>query len=827
MTFFNGLGGFSSDEDEYVTILADQQWTPAPWVNVVSNPTGFGFVVTETGGGYTWSDNSGENRLTPWSNDPVSDSSGEVVYIRDEESGSCWTPTPLPIREAEPYTIRHGKGYTAFEHTSNGIAQQFNVFAPLDAAAKVSVLRLTNTTDRHRRLSVTAYYELVLGERKEKTAPFITTEVDAATGAVIARNHYSADFGDRLTFAVMSGEESTITGDRAEFIGVGGSMARPAALARASLSGRTGAGLDPCIALQTSIEVPPGQTTEVVILLGQAKSIDETRETIARFLNVENAAGALEAVKEHWRDVLAAVQVHTPDAALNLMMNRWLLYQVLSCRLWARSGFYQSSGAYGFRDQLQDVMPLVYARPDLAREHILRAAGRQFREGDVQHWWHPPRGRGLRSRISDDVVWLAYVSFFYVNTTGDYSILDEQIPFLDGPALAEDQSETYGQPSESAETASLFEHCVKALDRALGVGSHGLPLIGTGDWNDGMNSVGSQGKGESVWLGWFLYAALDGFRLLCDRRGRDELGQRFRKHMAELRGALEEHGWDGSWYRRAYFDDGAPLGSSQNDECRIDSISQSWAVISEAARLERSALAMKSMGEQLIRRDDGVVLLLKPPFDKSSLEPGYIKGYLPGIRENGGQYTHAAMWALVAFAKLGDGDAAGDLLGLLNPINHASTRADSHRYKVEPYVLAGDVYSVAPHVGRGGWTWYTGAAGWMYRAVLESVLGFKMKGAHLQIEPCVPRGWREFEIAYRFGTAHYVIKVENPEGVCRGVTGVELDGRPLGDSDLRLVDDGRSHSVRVLLGTGRQSNSEIASGPFELSRRPGGDQTGA
>ena len=818
LAFQNGLGGFSADGREYVITLGDKQWTPAPWVNIVSNPAGFGFLVTETGAACTWSANSRENRLTPWSNDVVSDPSGEVIYIRDEDSGSFWTATPLPIREASAYTIRHGQGYTVFEHFSHGISQELTEFVAIDADVKLSILRLTNTTDRVRRLSITAYYELVLGERGEKTAPFIVTTIDKETGAVTAQNHYNADFRKRQTYVAMSRQSSAVTCDRHEFIGASGTLARPAAMTRTTLSGRTGAGLDPCIAVQSQIEIAPHQTAKVVVLLGQSESIDEIRATVTRFSEFENAEHALEAVSDYWQDVVDTVQVHTPDPALDVMINRWLLYQVLSCRVLARSGFYQPGGAYGFRDQLQDVMALVYARPDLTRDQILRAAGRQFKEGDVQHWWHPPVGRGLRTRISDDAVWLPFVTAFYVEKTGDQSILDQEVTYIEGRGLAAEEMESYNEPVESVESASLYDHCLKAIETSVATGSHGLPLIRTGDWNDGMNRVGPEGRGESVWLGWFLYATLDSFHRICRMRGNEELSEKFQARMTSLRRALEEHGWDGDWYRRAYFDDGTPLGSSANQECRIDSISQSWSVISQAADHDRAALAMKSVDEHLVRRRDDLVLLLWPPFDRSSLEPGYIKGYVPGIRENGGQYSHAAMWALTAFAMLGDGDKVGELVTMLNPISHSSTRAGAHRYKVEPYVVAGDVYSVTPHAGRGGWTWYTGAAGWMYRAVVESVLGFKLKGNRLRIEPCIPSSWGEFEIRYRYGTAQYVIKVQNPEGVCGGVAESEIDGMPLGGSEITLADDGRTHYVRVVLGAGRPSKSETVPQSVEVSR---------
>ncbi len=814
--FFNGLGGFASDGREYVTILGEEQWTPAPWVNVVANPS-FGFQVSECGAGYTWSENSRLNQLTPWSNDPVSDPPGEIIYVRDEETGEVWGPTALPVREeTSPYIVRHGQGYSRFEHTSNGIALDLLEFVPLDAPVKISRLVIENRSGRARRLSVTAYVEWVLGEPRSVSSSHVVTEIDSETRALLARNPWNSEFPGRVAFADLGGRQTSWTADRTEFLGRNGTLDHPAVLERDGvLSGKVGAGLDACAALQGTVELSSGGRTTIVFLLGQAATLEEGRKIVVRYRTAD-LDGELLAVTKRWDDIVGAVQVKTPDRSMDVMLNRWLLYQTLACRMWARAAFYQAGGAYGFRDQLQDLMALTVAEREVSREQLLRAAGRQFVEGDVQHWWHPPSGRGTRTRISDDLVWLPYATLHYLDVTGDYEVLDEIVPFLQGPLLEPGQADAYFEPHESSERATFFEHCARTLDRSQHVGSHGLPLMGAGDWNDGMNNVGHEGRGESVWLGWFLHTTLTQFARVAELRGEQARAGAWREHATTLGAALEREAWDGDWYRRAYFDDGTPLGSAGNEECRIDSIAQSWAVISGAADPGRAAHAMAAVEEYLVRRGDGLVLLFTPPFDRSPHDPGYIKGYLPGVRENGGQYTHAAVWAVLAFAALGEGDKAGELFALLNPINHTSTRAGVHRYKVEPYVAAADVYAEPPHVGRGGWTWYTGSAGWMYRAGLEWILGFRLRGATLHLDPCIPRAWRGFEIRFRYHSARYEIAVENPRGVTRGVSEVELDGTALpvadaGDAALpgeagaagvaiALADDGATHRVRLVIG---------------------------
>ncbi len=802
LEFFNGLGGFADGGREYVTILGPGQSTPAPWLNVIANAA-FGFQVSESGSGYTWSGNSRENQLTPWSNDPVSDPVSEAIYIRDDDSGELWGPTAQPIRcEESTYVARHGAGYSRFEHLHDGIELNLVQFVPLDDPLKISVLTIENRSGRSRHLSVTAYAEWALGTSRGASGPRIVTALEPATQALLARNPWNTDFGGRVAFLDLGGRQTSWTADRTEFLGRNGAPDRPAGLDRGHrLQGAAGAGMDPCAALQTNFELADGARTQVVVLLGEADAATAAVDLIRRGRMTDHEA-TVRGVASYWDDTQGSVQVRTPDRSMDIMLNRWLIYQTLACRLWARTAFYQAGGAYGFRDQLQDIIALVTAKRELAREHLLRAAAHQFAEGDVQHWWHPPSGRGVRTRISDDRLWLPYAVDRYLAVTGDMAVLDETVPYLEGPALRPDQTDAYFRPERSLEAPSLFDHCVAAIERSLAVGAHRLPLIGSGDWNDGMDRVGHEGRGESVWLGWFLHTVLAAFAPIAEARGERPRAERWRAHMKALRRALERHGWDGDWYRRAFFDDGTPLGSAINAECRIDSIAQSWSVLSGAANPPHAERAMAAVEEYLVRRGDGVVLLFTPPFDHSDVDPGYVKGYLPGVRENGGQYTHGAIWSVLAFAALGDGDKAGELFSILNPINHASTRAGVQRYKVEPYVMAADVYAESPHVGRGGWTWYTGAAGWMYQAGVEWILGFRLRGTTLLIDPCIPRAWPGYEIDFRYHSARYKIVVENPQGVSRGVASSELDGQSLtgGGAAIPLVDDGATHRVRVILG---------------------------
>ena len=799
----NGIGGFTPDGHEYVITTTPTLVTPAPWVNVLANAH-FGSVISESGQSYTWGENAHEFRLTPWHNDPVSDPGGEAFYLRDEESGHFWSPTPLPRRGATPYVSRHGFGYSVFEHTEGGIRSELWVYVAVDAAVKFSVLKVRNTSGQSRRLSATGYVEWVLGGLRPDSAMHVATEVDPHSGALCARNPYNSDFPERLAFFDVDDAHRTFTCDRTEFIGRNGSLGDPAAMSRTHLSGQLGCGLDPCAAIQVSFDLADGQEREITFRLGVGRTTagddlhPSAHQLVHRFRSADGALRALEAVWQYWNHTLGAVQVETPDESLNVLANGWLLYQTLACRMWARSGFYQSGGAFGFRDQLQDAMALVHSEPGLLRAQLLLCASRQFPEGDVQHWWHPPSGRGVRTHCSDDYLWLALATCRYVLCVGDTGVLDEPVAFLDGRALNPDDESYYDLPGQSGDMVSLYQHCVRAIRHGLRFGDRGLPLIGSGDWNDGMNRVGIEGKGESVWLGFFLHEVLQQFATVALRHDDSEFAGFCVKQGKRLAESLDQHGWDGAWYRRAWFDDGTPLGSVDSYECRIDSISQSWSVLSGAGNPDRARMAMQAVYERLVRPDDGLVQLLDPPFDKSDLDPGYIKGYVPGVRENGGQYTHGAIWAAMAFAALGDKQRAWELTTMINPATHADTREAVATYKVEPYVMAADVYAVAPHTGRGGWTWYTGSASWMYRLILESLLGLRLEVDSLHITPCLPAHWERLSIHYRFRETVYHIEVLQTQDCDAGecaIVSMALDGFELEGHAIPLVDDRREHTV--------------------------------
>jgi len=791
LLFSNGTGGFSQDGREYIISTSSSQLTPAPWSNVIANQF-FGTVISESGSAYTWCENAHEFRLTPWNNDALTDSSGEAFYLRDEESGAFWSPTPLPVRADAPYITRHGFGYSTFELSTHGIHSTLTSFVAIDAPVKMSLFKIRNLSDRPRRISLTGYCEWVLGKQRAKSLMHVVSENDTPSGALFVRNPYHGEFGGRVAFFNVSESKRTMSCDRSEFLGRNGHLSHPAAMDRQGLSGRVGASLDPCSAIQTTFDLQPGEERELVFILGMARDVGDARTLLQRFGQPITSKQALEAVGQHWNRSLGAVQVTTADPALNILANGWLVYQTLACRVWARSGYYQSGGAFGFRDQLQDTMALLHCEPGLLREHILRCAAHQYREGDVQHWWHPPSGLGVRTHFSDDYLWLPLATSRYVLALGDTGILNERVHFIDGRQVKVDEEAYSDLPAHSDESATLYEHCVRALRYGMKYGKHGLPLMGCGDWNDGMNLVGEHGKGESVWLAFFLYDVLNKFSEVAKIHGDMDFAAVCRDQSEKIKINIEAEAWDGEWYRRAYFDDGQALGSNSNVECQIDSIPQSWSVLSGAGDPERSRSAMESADRRLVDRNNGLVKLFDPPFDKSALNPGYIKGYVPGVRENGGQYTHAAIWMAMAFATMGDQKRAWELLAMINPLHHGDTAEKIATYKVEPYVMAADVYAVSPHIGRGGWTWYTGSAGWMYRLILESLLGVRLEVDRLFITPCLPPEWSGFELHYRYRETTFDIRVKASSDPH---SRVYIDGLLQEGEGLLLTDDHVAHKV--------------------------------
>lgn len=799
LEFFNGLGGFSSSGDQYVLFLGPEQSPPAPWINVIANSDNFGFLISENGSGYTWSANSRENRLTPWTNDPISDQGGEAIYIRDEETHQFWSPTPWPIRGHEPYIIRHGLGYSQFEYNGYGISHQLVFYSSLKDHFKIAKLKLKNDGPTRRKLSITYFAEWVLGNNKSQSSHYIITEKSEHSNALIARNPYSNEFNKRSAILAMSGKITSFTCDRKEFLGRNGSYQHPIGMTSPQLKNKAGAGFDPCSALRSIIEIPPYEEVEVIMLLGQIEEQKEIKPIIDFYLDINNISNVIQDVHQFWKKTTDTIQIKTSSRELDFLMNKWLLYQTLSCRIWARSALYQSGGAFGFRDQLQDIMALVYSHPEIAKEHILKAATHQFPEGDVQHWWHPPLNKGVRTRFSDDLLWLPYVVSYYIKKTGDQTILNENVSFIEGPMLDQEQEDLYIHPTESKLISTLYDHCIRAIDRSLKVGSHGLPLMGAGDWNDGMNKVGIKGFGESVWVAWFLSKILNDFSKFCDEYKDFDKKNIYLNHAKKLVESIESNAWDGDWYMRAFFDDGGPLGSKKNDECKIDSLTQSWSVLTGLGKNERQLKAMSEVAENLVLKKEKLCLLFTPPFKNTLLNPGYIKGYPPGIRENGGQYTHAAVWAAMAFSLIKDVDNAYEILSNINPINRTKSYHGIQLYRVEPYVLSADIYFGKTYSGRGGWSWYTGSSSLYYQAVLEYILGMKKEGDYLSFSPCIPSSWKKYEITYNYHSTLYRIEVKNPLSLSYGMTSVFENNQECPDGKIKLIDDGHEHHVLVEL----------------------------
>lgn len=792
--FDNGLGAFTADGREYQISPSTGHLTPAPWSNVIARAD-FGALVTEALGGFTWSDNSQRSRISPWSNDPVCDPAGEALYLRDDADGRF-----IALSGAEgAWRARHGQGYSVFERTWETLDVAVTVFLDPEHPAKTWRVEVTNR-GAARSLSLFACVDWVLGAQRERSEATLVTSFEPALRAILATDH-AGEHSARCGFLCASRELRGVTGDRREFYGTRDARTSPRALSHLRLSGRVGGAMAPCGAVQVAIDVGDKQRVVTHLSLGEAATPTEARAHCEALSRRDDWDAALVRARSAWDEILGRVQVRTPDAALDVMMNRWLVYQTLSCRIWGRSGFYQSGGAYGFRDQLQDVLSVLYTRPDVAREHILRAAARQFVEGDVQHWWHPDTGEGVRTRCSDDMIWLAYATARYVEVTGDAAVLDEPVSFLHERALATGEHDLYSVPVASDERASLYEHCVRALRVAAPRGAHGLPLMGAGDWNDGMNRVGERGVGETVWLGFFLARVWTDLAQIATARGDAAVATEGFAEASRLAERLEASAWDGRWYRRAYTDDGHVLGSVESPECRIDAIAQAWSELSGVVDPARSRAAVDSALEELVMRDEAMMLLLKPAFTGEGVDPGYIAAYPPGVRENGGQYTHGVLWVALALCKQGRAELAWDLLRMLNPVHHGDSPERALKYRVEPYVVAADVYGPGEHLGRGGWTWYTGAAGWMYRITLEALLGVEVRGETLALKPCVPRAWDGYAVTLRRGAAEYHIEVENPDHRASSESSVEatLDGLAVDAARIPLGDDGLRHEVRARL----------------------------
>jgi cyclic beta-1,2-glucan synthetase len=775
--FFNGYGGFIDQGKAYRIFKP----CPHPWSNVIGSHA-FGFLVTETGGGYTFSENCQANRLSPWRPDPVSDLKGEMLYIRNSRTKKIYCPLSVPMAICE-----HHFGFSRFFMKEEDFTIEVVISSSLEKKVKFWKLYITNPTEKELDLEYYLVVDWLLGTLSSKSKPHLVCDYDKQNQIVYVVNSYNHEFSHRIAFMGSSEDVYSFTTSRREFIGRNQDFNSPHALQTdkllAPLKNAISSGTDALGAVHIVTKLFPHEEKEFLFYLGEESSLQAAKDASLNYSSLAVLHEEFTSVQNYWKEMTTKIAIKTPDVAFNTLMNGWLIYQTLTARLFAKTGYYQSSGAIGFRDQLQDTLALLAINPDLTRKQLLLHASRQFIEGDVQHWWNPQSEKGVRTKISDDYLWLPYVLLKYLEVTHDQTILEEKVSYLEADILKDDEQEVYIKPRKSEKIATLYEHCTLAIERALKLlGAHGLPLMGCGDWNDGMNQVGVQGKGESIWLGWFLYDILHKFSQITPK----ELGERYLREAKTLLENIESFGWDGKWYRRAYFDNGTPIGSSTSEECKIDSIAQSWSVIANSKNLERQEQAMDSALEHLVSEKDSLIALLTPPFNKMALNPGYIKSYPSGVRENGGQYTHAAAWLVLATALLKKGNKAFELFSMINPIHHTLDQEQVEKYLGEPFVLAGDVYSTPPLNGQAGWTWYTGSAGWLYHVGLEALLGLKISGDTFTIDPCIPSLWKEFSIKYKVKNRCFTILVRNAQGVESGVAQIMVNGKIREDKKILL-----------------------------------------
>ena len=795
LKYYNEYGAFSEDGKEYLIKVNKENRLPTVWSNIMANKK-FGTLVTENMGGYTWHRNSRLNRITSWENQANFDIPSEVIYLKNLDSKKTWSLGLNPMPDEKNYNVIFGFGYTKYIHKNDGLEQELEIFVPPEDSLKVEILKLKNTTLNRKKIKIVYYIKPVLGEDEIKTNGYINLKYDSNNNIICAQNLYNSDFPNDVIYVSNSEKIKSYTGDKSFFIG-NGSISNPEGLKKTSLNNENSLGKKTCIAYEVEVEIESLAEKEIIFTLGAEESILDSKNMAYKYNKIQNCKQELEKVKSGWKDLLSNLQVETPLESLNIILNGWAIYQTIQSRLIARTGFYQSGGAYGFRDQLQDTLCLKYLDPEILKKQILKHSRHQFVEGDVEHWWHDETERGIRTKFSDDLLWLPYLTCEYIEFTGDYTILDEVTPYIKGKTLAENEDERYDKYSQTDESYSIYDHCIKAIEKGLNFGEHGLPKIGSGDWNDGFSNVGPKGRGESVWLGFFLYNVLSKFIPLCKTKDDVDLAEKYEQIKNNLKRALNTNGWDGRWYKRAFMDDGNTLGSMENDECRIDSIAQSWSTISNAGDNDKKYISMESLENHLIDRENGIIKLLDPPFEKGKLNPGYIKAYVPGVRENGGQYTHAAVWVIIAEALLGFGDKATELYRMINPIEHARTKDSSNKYKVEPYVIPADIYGASNLAGRGGWTWYTGSSSWYYKAGIEYILGLKIKEGIMSIEPCISKDWEEYSMKYKWKNSIYNIVVKNPNRKNNGVEKVIVNGIET-ENKIKLEDNG-IYNIEVIL----------------------------